>query len=583
MLCTPLRALAARIFAIALVLAAVASGSRAQTTGLQPITDLGAGTYAGFQGGLYPGGSNSPPAAHQAHALAAAAQVVPRDAAGAPDVNGWIGMIAVGMSNTTHEFGAFERNADRDTTRNARVVLMDTGFGGMSASVIADPAAPYWTTLLQRVAAMGLTPAQVQVAWLKEAEAGPPNNFPLHAQALRDTLAKLARNLHSKFPNLKLCYVSSRIYGGYAQQVGGTNPEPQAYESGFSVKWLIEKQLNGDADVNADPTAGPVVAPLLLWGPYLWANGPTPRVDGLTWPISDIENDRVHPSPSGEQKVARLLADFFANDPTAAPWWRALPGVSLRTLDATDDATVASATPTTNLGSDTLLTTAGGGAPQNMYARFDGSAVTLPVLLAKYSMRVFSNGGGPVRLVNDVSWTENTITWSSAPALGASLVTMPQASRDGTFGAQVTSAWAADADRILSFATTLPGPGPATYHSREGQDPPRLVLVVATPTVVGVAPDAAAHRPSLVLAPNPAFGATHVGFTLPRAGAVQVAAYSCAGQLVRVLHDGVLAAGPHQLDWDGHDSAGHRVAPGVYLMRVQTPTGSTAVRMVQLR
>lgn len=580
MLRTPLRALASG--ALALALTTLASGARAQTTGLQALTDLGTGTYAGFQGGLYPGGFNSPPAAHLASALAAAAQVVPRDATGAPDANGWIGMIAVGMSNTTHEFGAFERNADRDTTRNARVVLMDTGFGGMSASVIADPAAPYWTTMLQRVAAMGLTPAQVQVAWLKEAEAGPPNNFPLHAQALRDTLAKIARNLHTRFPNLRLCYVSSRIYGGYAQQIGGTNPEPQAYESGFSVKWLIEKQINGDADVNADLAAGPVVAPLLLWGPYLWANGPTPRADGLTWPIADIEGDRVHPSPSGEQKVARLLAEFFATDPTAAPWWRAQPGVSLRTLDATDDATVAFATPTTNLGSDTLLTTAGGGSPQNVYARFDGSRVTLPVLLAKFSMRVFSNGGGPVRLVNDVTWTENTITWSTAPTLGASLVTMPQASRDGTFGAQVTSAWTADTDRILSFATTLPGVGPATYHSREGHDPPRLVLVVATPTVVGVPPDAAVRRPSLTLAPNPAFGAMHVGFTLPRACSAQVSAYSISGQLVRVLHEGMLAAGPHQLDWDGHDSEGRPVAPGVYLLRLHTPHGTAAVRVVQM-
>jgi len=39
-------------------------------TGLVPITDLGTGTYLGFQGGLYPGGLNEPPPAHQRAAMA---------------------------------------------------------------------------------------------------------------------------------------------------------------------------------------------------------------------------------------------------------------------------------------------------------------------------------------------------------------------------------------------------------------------------------------------------------------------------------------------------------------------------------
>lgn len=138
-------------------------------------------------------------------------------------------MLAVDMSNTTHEFGAFERNEDANPGRNARVVLMDTGVGGQTASIISNPAASYWTTMSQRLTVMGLSAAQVQVAWLKEADASPPNDFPVHAQTLRDELKLIVQNLHDKFPNLKLCYLSSRIYGGHAPQ-GSLNPEPQAYE-----------------------------------------------------------------------------------------------------------------------------------------------------------------------------------------------------------------------------------------------------------------------------------------------------------------------------------------------------------------
>ena len=52
-----------------------------------------------------------------------------------------------------------------------------------------------------------------ELAGLKEADAGPPDNFPVHAQTLRDELKLVANNLHNKFPNLRICYVSSRIYG----------------------------------------------------------------------------------------------------------------------------------------------------------------------------------------------------------------------------------------------------------------------------------------------------------------------------------------------------------------------------------
>src|SRR5262249_36050538 len=160
--------------------------------------------------------------------------------------------------------------------------LMDTALGGQTAAAISDPSAAYWTTMMQRLQVMGLTPAQVQVAWLKEADAGPPDNFPVHAQTLRDELELIANDLHDKFPNLRLCYIASGISGGHAAP-GSLNPEPQAYESGFSVKWLIEDQIHGDPALNYGQLPGPVRSPVLLWGPYLWANGTTPRTDGLVW------------------------------------------------------------------------------------------------------------------------------------------------------------------------------------------------------------------------------------------------------------------------------------------------------------
>ncbi len=460
-------------------------GARAQNTGIIPLNDLGPALYRGFPGGLYPGSTNDPPVAHETAALAAAGQIQPRDAAGIPDPAGFIGMIAVGMSNTTHEFGAFERNEDANRLRNARIVLLDTGQGGQTAALIADPAASYWTLMMQRLASMGLTAAQVQIAWLKEADAGPPDNFPVHALTLRDELKQVANNLHDKFPNLKICYLSSRIYGGYAAP-GSLNPEPQAYESGFAVKWLIEDQIAGDPNLNYGQVTGPVRAPLLMWGPYLWADGTTPRSDGLVWLPSDLEADFTHPAPSGEQKVAGLLSGFFAHDATAQVFWPARADTGLVAIDATKDAHVDAANPLVNFGAAATLLELGTGLPINDYLGFDLSSAIRPAALAKLSLRVLQGGGGRVSAVLNTSWAEGAITSASAPAIGATLVNMPQSSRDGTIGALVTGNVNGDADGLLTFALTTTATSQLSYHSKEDGQPPRLILV----TPCAGAPDA---------------------------------------------------------------------------------------------
>ncbi len=115
-------------------------------------------------------------------------------------------------------------------------------------------------------------------------------------------------------------YLSSRTYGGYATT--GLNPEPYAFESGFSVKWLIEQQIDGDKSLNFDPARGEVKAPWLSWGPYLWANGSTKREDGFAYEPDDFtSNDGTHQSPSGQRKVGQLLLKFFETDSTTKPWF----------------------------------------------------------------------------------------------------------------------------------------------------------------------------------------------------------------------------------------------------------------------
>jgi len=89
-------------------------------TGLVPLTEMGTAKYKGEDGGLYGGGRNEPPAAHAAAARKQSAEILPRDADGKPAKDGKIGVLSVGMSNTTMEYSAFKRLADADPGSDQR-------------------------------------------------------------------------------------------------------------------------------------------------------------------------------------------------------------------------------------------------------------------------------------------------------------------------------------------------------------------------------------------------------------------------------------------------------------------------------
>ncbi len=193
--------------------------------GFTPLSDLGAGTYHGFRGGLYPGGKNTPGPVYLARGLAAAHSVRPLGPDGAPAQNGKVVLLSVGMSNTTIEFREFGREAALQRL-NPALAIVDGAVSGQDAEKIKDPAGRYWRELDRRLIAAGVTGRKVQVVWLKEAIIRPTESFPADAQRLRADLRAIVAILAQRFPALRLVYVSSRIYGGDA--TSPRNPEPYA-------------------------------------------------------------------------------------------------------------------------------------------------------------------------------------------------------------------------------------------------------------------------------------------------------------------------------------------------------------------
>jgi hypothetical protein len=292
-----------------------------ETTGLKPLTEMSADDrYKEQDGGLYGGGQNLPPAAHRAAAEAELAKIQPLDAGGKPSADGRVVLVSISMSNATQEFSVFKRMADRDPAKSSKLTIVDCAQGGQAMAEWAPPGAAPWGEALRRLESAGVTPQQVQVAWVKLANKGPRGELEEHGCKLqRDTVAVL-QNAKAKFPNLRVAYLGSRIYAGYA--TNPLNPEPYAYESAYVVRWLIQDQITVKPELNFDAARGDVKSPLLLWGPYFWGDGITPRkADGLVWTRDDLGGDGTHPSPAGREKVAKMLLEFFKGDELARGWF----------------------------------------------------------------------------------------------------------------------------------------------------------------------------------------------------------------------------------------------------------------------
>jgi len=300
---------------------------------LVPFNDLGTAPYRyGYFGGLYDDGSAVIPADHLAGGLQQASLIRPLDATGKPSPGGKIVFMSVGFGETSRIMRAMMAMAASDTrVDRGSLVMIDAARDGLDAFAWIVPMSPgnYASIKSNLLAPAGVTPKQVQAAWVELLNNFPPCPLPLQscdAYRLKQEIASTLRELKTQYPNLRIAYLSSRVYGGYATTLW--NPEPFAYESALSVRWVIMGQveeartgmLTWDSRIS-DVRYETGIAPWIAWGPYLWANGTRPRSDGLTWERDDFQADGETLSEKGARKGGALLFDFLLHEPTAT-WFR---------------------------------------------------------------------------------------------------------------------------------------------------------------------------------------------------------------------------------------------------------------------
>ncbi len=83
--------------------------------------------------------------------------------------------------------------------------------------------------------------------------------------------------------------------------------------------------------------------------------------------------------------------------------------------------------------------------------------------------------------------------------------------------------------------------------------------------------------------PNPVIDGTNIRLGIGRSTDVGISVFDPAGRLVWRTSRRYLAPGTHNIRWDGRDTRGRPVAPGVYFVRINTGTTGASTKVVVLK
>jgi concanavalin A-like lectin/glucanase superfamily protein/flagellar hook capping protein FlgD len=117
--------------------------------------------------------------------------------------------------------------------------------------------------------------------------------------------------------------------------------------------------------------------------------------------------------------------------------------------------------------------------------------------------------------------------------------------------------------------------------------PAEIQSVMQTPVggvPTNVTPDIDAARAGVLLeARSPFSSTTSISYVLPAAQDGELQVLNVVGRVVCTLAQGTLAAGHHQIEWNGHDSRGREVASGRYFLRLRAGGIEKTTAVVRVR
>lgn len=147
------------------------------------------------------------------------------------------------------------------------------------------------------------------------------------------------------------------------------------------------------------------------------------------------------------------------------------------------------------------------------------------------------------------------------------------------FGADLTGWELHNASGVSADGRTIAGNGRNPAGDLEA-----WIARLPAPTAIPEAPADVRGAALAAAGPNPFPAGTAFRLTLPSGGArVRASVHRVDGALVRVLADGAMPSGPHDIRWDGADPGGTPAPAGVYFLRIDTGRERFVRKLVPLR
>ncbi len=121
--------------------------------------------------------------------------------------------------------------------------------------------------------------------------------------------------------------------------------------------------------------------------------------------------------------------------------------------------------------------------------------------------------------------------------------------------------------------------GVTTFKSLNG--------IAVTGTLVGIDDRVSSEIPKAFSLypcyPNPFNPATTITYDVAKAAKVRLTVYNVLGQEIRTLVNARKNAGKFQVVWDGRDNAGHAVASGIYMYRIEAGSYVKSMKMMLMK
>jgi hypothetical protein len=110
-------------------------------------------------------------------------------------------------------------------------------------------------------------------------------------------------------------------------------------------------------------------------------------------------------------------------------------------------------------------------------------------------------------------------------------------------------------------------------------------VIKTEPVLAGIDAEPGGATESVISAcrPNPFTDKTVIRYRLSRRSRVTVAVHNVLGQRVAALLDATREPGMHNVTWDGRDSVGHPLSPGIYFCTLEVEDRLTTRKIVLIR